>query len=613
MTTGDEREPWEAELDDELLPEPVPAETVRTVQLATTGMERPLTVRVRLDVSLPAEHVMYVLWAAAGLEPQPAALLTREGKDPVCFGVAAAWRETSNEDAVHDLNGLQFAQLFRRDTELYAEIDPARGWRARITLDTHLDDDADGEPGSPVRVRVEPFGIPLFHSAAEIDVLLKASDGEQLTPLEQQVLLHLEEPLRLPFAQIAQSRALGTLAAVTHGLVPGAADLLPVLHAEYPLTTVALEVFCFVSEQPVSATATGRLPVAELRRLAAESPWIRELQGEPDNVDDVGRDPDDDDAPVLRAGDLPLVDEAWAALRDTGLVRIPERRAVVADHCEHLVGASHEWRRFWVETAVLAWMLRSGYVAGYAPDGSPVDRVSPTIAYESAQDYADSLISAAATSPEEVLRQLMEENTVDEEERDDVEHIEFTIELEGLHETVSRRMSVPLEANLHSAVETILVMFGWELTHLWQLDVADRSQLVAHSSEGIAEDSDGPLAAEMHVGDVLRADGPALLLTYDYGDNWEMRISPVGTRVAGEEAELLSVDGDCPPEDAGGPGGYQQKVLALEDPEQFAQDYPDYESEEIHHLAGWLRTMREQLTTPEPGYYELVDHPLPYP
>lgn len=610
---ADEIEEWERELDARLTPDPVPEATVRTVQLATTGMEHPLTVRVQLDVSLPAEHVMYVLWAAAGMEPQQSALLTREGADPVCFGVAAAWRETSNEDAVHDLSRLQFAQLFRPDTELYAEIDPARGWRARLTLDHHLDDDADGESGSPVRVSVDPFGIPMLHSAAEIDVLLKASDGEQLTPLEQQVLVHLEEPLQLPFTQIAQARALGTLAAVTHGLVPGAAELLSVLHAEYPLTTVALEVFCFVAWQPVAATATGRMPVAELRRLAAESPWLVELHGDPDEPDPDADGEADGEAPVLQAGELPLVDEAWAALRETGLIRIADKRAVVAEGFAPLVESSHEWRRFSVETAVLGWMLRSGYVQGHGPDGALLDRLSPTVAYESAQDYADSLISAAATSPEELLRQLMEENTVDEEERDDVEHVEFTIELQNMPEPVSRRMSVPLDANLHAAVETILVMFGWELTHLWQLDVADGRQQVAVSSEGIADDTDTPLAAELRVGQVLRESGATLLLTYDYGDNWEMLISPVGTRVGGEDAELLSIDGDCPPEDSGGPGGYLQKVLALEDPERFARDYPDDESEEMHHLATWLRSAREQLSTPELGHYDLVEHPLPYP
>src|SRR5699024_1762134 len=116
---------------------------------------------------------------------------------------------------------------------------------------------------------------------------------------------------------------------------------------------------------------------------------------------------------------------------------------------------------------------------------------------------------------------------------------------------------------------------------------------------------DVPLAADLDVATVLYVNGPPAILTYDFGDGWEMLITPVGMRQSVAAGELLAAEGSCPPEDAGGPGGYEMKLLAMRDPAEFQRQFPDFESEEIREIANWARMNGSGRIVPEPDFYEL--------
>lgn len=157
------------------------------------------------------------------------------------FGIEGSWENSANHDVVIGLNTVQFGQLFVQETELYAEIDPARGWRARLSLGSAdaLGDAPVGETGSTVQLVQDPFGIPPTMTAMQTDVLLKASDGESLTPLEQQLLVQLDEPIELPNAEVSQAIALVTLHAVRLGVSPGYVNLMPFVMVEVPYAMAA--------------------------------------------------------------------------------------------------------------------------------------------------------------------------------------------------------------------------------------------------------------------------------------------------------------------------------------------------------------------------------------
>lgn len=581
--------------------------TFRTLVLTTTDMDRPLTIRVHTDVALPAEHIMYVLWAAAGMAPDPSALLSRyhHGERLHYFGVAEAWQNSANRDTVIGLNAAQFGQLMIPDTELYAEIDPARGWRARISFEPAgaLGDAPVGDPGSTVQLTQDPFGIPSAMTAHQTDVLLKASDGEPLTPLEQQVLVQLGEPIDLPISEVSQAIALATLHAVRVGVAPEYVNLIPLVMVEIPYAIVARELFRFLQEAAsgIKVTKTGKIPAAELRRILQDAYMSLILLNGSEQLDPA----------TAQLNDLPQVAAAWEALHAIGLLEIDGQRAYLAPELRWLDHVTHEEFDSYFEAVFLRYVLDHGLLA--------VDRVPevvphPTLEYETAQEYADSLISSALAAPDQLFDELLDEELVEffdpDEQRD---HLEFTIELLYVTEPVTRRMSVPSDANLHASIETILVMFGWGLTHLWQLDLVDANGMRQPVAVSFRDDQvDVPLAADLDVATVLYVNGPPAILTYDFGDGWEMLITPVGMRQSVAAGELLAAEGSCPPEDAGGPGGYEMKLLAMRDPAEFQRQFPDFESEEIREIANWARMNGTGMMVPEPDFYELDEHSLPY-
>jgi Plasmid pRiA4b ORF-3-like protein len=108
---------------------------------------------------------------------------------------------------------------------------------------------------------------------------------------------------------------------------------------------------------------------------------------------------------------------------------------------------------------------------------------------------------------------------------------------------------------------------GWTNSHLFEIRVRDVGW-------GIPSPDwpDGPLdARKVQLIDVLEDAGTKTLrYLYDYGDGWEHtikveRMSPADTNIA--YPRLIEASGRCPPEDAGGPRGYDEMLEALADPD----------------------------------------------
>jgi hypothetical protein len=124
------------------------------------------------------------------------------------------------------------------------------------------------------------------------------------------------------------------------------------------------------------------------------------------------------------------------------------------------------------------------------------------------------------------------------------------------------------DSSLHALHEVIQTVMGWTDTHLYQFSFEDGT------SFSDPETFDDPPLGEGDAHAVQLADlgleqGSAFMYEYDFGDGWEHlitveRIGPVDPKesypqcVAGERA--------CPPEDCGGPPGYDELLEALADP-----------------------------------------------
>lgn len=75
-----------------------------------------------------------------------------------------------------------------------------------------------------------------------------------------------------------------------------------------------------------------------------------------------------------------------------------------------------------------------------------------------------------------------------------------------------------------------------------------------------------------------------ILYCYDFGDDWRhyIEVENIIDDCSEELPVLLSGHGDSPPEDVGGPGGYEEFLEVIANPK-----HPEYE-----HLTGWAKSQR---------------------
>jgi len=131
-----------------------------------------------------------------------------------------------------------------------------------------------------------------------------------------------------------------------------------------------------------------------------------------------------------------------------------------------------------------------------------------------------------------------------------------------------RRFLVTSSITLASFHHVLQAVMGWEDCHMHDFVIGDE-----HYGW---EDEDGALPWEVHdeerykLGDLVEK-GDTLTYTYDFGDDWqhELVVEQVLKRPKGTTVKIaLCVDGAraCPPEDCGGPGGYEELLEVLADP-----------------------------------------------
>lgn len=144
---------------------------------------------------------------------------------------------------------------------------------------------------------------------------------------------------------------------------------------------------------------------------------------------------------------------------------------------------------------------------------------------------------------------------------------ELKITLRGIRPPIWRRIRVGGHHTLAEFHEILQEVIGWTSTHLHQFEIAGR-YFVPMSVEDEELDIEGDESA-ITLAEALRLAGKNFRYDYDFGDGWEHTIQvekvlpaevqpPVPVCLAGARR--------CPPEDCGGPYGYQELLEALRDP-----------------------------------------------
>jgi hypothetical protein len=132
-----------------------------------------------------------------------------------------------------------------------------------------------------------------------------------------------------------------------------------------------------------------------------------------------------------------------------------------------------------------------------------------------------------------------------------------------------RRLEVPAKITLPGLHQAIQVAMGWEDCHLHQFQVGDRQYEIPDpdSREGSGKSLD---ERRVRLDSIVSKVGTEIRYLYDFGDGWEHLLRLEATLPASPGARYprcLAGARSGPPEDVGGPFGYEEYLQALADPD----------------------------------------------
>ena len=147
---------------------------------------------------------------------------------------------------------------------------------------------------------------------------------------------------------------------------------------------------------------------------------------------------------------------------------------------------------------------------------------------------------------------------------------QFKITLLDIEPAIWRRVQVP-DCTLVEFHESIQAAFGWENSHLHQFQIGGvRYSLPAPDGDDLG--MDGEDETDVLLSTLLpRSSRTARwVYEYDFGDGWRHEVLFEGFPPAVPKAKPpLCLEGEraCPPEDCGGPPGYEDYLAAIADPQ----------------------------------------------
>ena len=167
---------------------------------------------------------------------------------------------------------------------------------------------------------------------------------------------------------------------------------------------------------------------------------------------------------------------------------------------------------------------------------------------------------------------------------------QFKIQLKNITAPpVWRRLVVPDQFTFLRMHNLIQAAFGWENYHLFEFSLRGYG---SHPAIGIPMEEDDFFGGEkklnaekIKLAEIFTTPKQKFTYIYDFGDDWIHQITL--EKITPEKiirAGLLAGKGACPPEDCGGPWGYEQLKMTLNDPKD-----PEY-----GRMKEWLGLSKKQ-------------------
>jgi Plasmid pRiA4b ORF-3-like protein len=152
---------------------------------------------------------------------------------------------------------------------------------------------------------------------------------------------------------------------------------------------------------------------------------------------------------------------------------------------------------------------------------------------------------------------------------------QLKITLLGIQPPIWRRIQIPSTMCLCCLHDAIQAVFGWTDTHLHHFE--KHCEYWGVADEEFEDRND---ESKVVVRKVLMRKGDSMTYTYDFGDNWRHRIlleKIIRAEMSATRPICLGGKRRRPPEDVGGPSGYQEFLEVI-----FVPGH-----EEFSHCRGW--------------------------
>lgn len=164
------------------------------------------------------------------------------------------------------------------------------------------------------------------------------------------------------------------------------------------------------------------------------------------------------------------------------------------------------------------------------------------------------------------------------------------IELADTDPPIWRQVEVPTSITFKVLHDIVQATIGWFDYHLWEFTIGEQKYgLPMDEDWGTAPRKE---AIKVRLRDVLQPRKTVIDYTYDFGDNWEHRITVTDVR-PGEPGigypRYIGGERNGPPEDCGGIPGFYDKLEAWVDPnhpdhEEIVEWLDDYDPDTIEEL-----------------------------
>ena len=173
----------------------------------------------------------------------------------------------------------------------------------------------------------------------------------------------------------------------------------------------------------------------------------------------------------------------------------------------------------------------------------------------------------------------------------------FKVTLKEVAPPVWRRIEIPETYSFWGLHVAITDAFGWFDYHLHEFNILD-SRTGKTERLGVWDQGDPDVKMDWKFSIspyFSKRENTEAIHRYDFGDGWEHLIELEGLypRDAGATyPRCLEGKGTAPPEDCGGPEGYEDLLKIIDDPTH----------KEYGHKADWLRSMKG--TDFDPGHFD---------